>query len=246
MKILDPIDFHVNEESTIATIHAPWLNLTIVITKYAGYVGVVLRMPTDLIRAADGLCSTSCPAHTVDDTVIDRIKEESCYHDTNSALYACAINADLNNVLEGDVQSSLPFIKTCQFSVLRPLSYTALSFMKAVARQHTLLPDVAPDITPEPFDPDIVPPIFPTTSTGNSVLQTVSSFETYTRQTSFTSSKTGQATSTSSRGNTVTLPTNIKDGLGSLPSSSNIVTVNRLLLMLVTVISSALIMYRSC
>ena len=180
VKLLDPIDFNINEDRTIATILAPWLNLTIVITKYGDNLGVVLRMPADLGRGAEGLCSSSCPSHASLDEV-DSVKEESCYHDTNSALYGCAITADLYSILSGQVGDDVhtisePFVETCQFNVLQSLSYSVLSFLRAIAKQYSLLPNVAPDITPEPFDPDLTfPPVEPDpTSTAGTSTTTVS------------------------------------------------------------------------
>ena len=243
VKILDPIDFTIDDNRTVATILAPWLNLTIVVTKYDGYLGVVLRMAADLGFGSEGLCSNSCPAHSVMDIEAFK-KNSSCSHDANSALYGCTINTDLNSVLEGAVERtdliSIPFIKVCQFDVLQSLSYGVMSFMRAIADQYSILPNVAPYITPEPFDPDIVPPILTTTTTPTTTtpmhtsmlkaspttVTTVSTTTTATTATTGPSSAADQVTSTEAGA----APTNF--ARAELPSSSGVLAVNRLVLAL--------------
>ncbi len=187
-------------------------------------------MPTDLIASAEGLCSNQCPSYTIQD--IKTVKNDTCIHDINSALYGCTINADISKALSLDSIHSLtiPFIYVCQFDVLYTLSYNALSFMRAMAIQYSILPNKAPLITPKPFDIDEIAPIVATkTSTTSSTASiTTSSTTTTTHQTS-----TQQTTSTSSHGSSITTqytttPTN--ESIYTLPSSSRTVMINRVLL----------------
>ena len=161
--LLKPIDFHYDKNKTVATILVPWLNLTIIIRHQGDLLSIVLRMPTDLSDSADGLCVTDCPVHTQNN--INDFFSESCGFDLNSALYGCNFNAGLFKITP-DLAPNVPnirerFVQKCRFDVLQSVSYSPLSLIKAIANDYKLLEDVAPYITPQPFDTDDVPTMEP-------------------------------------------------------------------------------------
>lgn len=168
--LLKPIDFHCDKNKTVATILVPWLNLTIIIRHQGDLLSIVLRMPTDLSDNADGLCVTDCPAYTQNN--ISDFFSESCFHDFNSALFGCSINAGLFQITP-EIAPNFPdirdsFVEKCQFDVLQSVSYSPLSLIKAIANDYKLLEDVAPYITPQPFDTDDVPTMEP--SPNNTII----------------------------------------------------------------------------
>ena len=249
VKLQDPIDFHVNQNRTVASILAPWLNLTVIVRKHDDMLGVVLRMPADIARNADGLCSTQCPSHSVHN--INSFKARKCVEDANSALYACTFNADLYKILHGasrtDQISLIPiFSDICSFDVLNSLSYSVLSFMKAIAKDYRLLPDVAPDIMPEPNGPVDPLPIDQIIET-ESQISTISTISTSsstvikpsnTRIPDDISTREVKPSTTSSvthlpATEPPSAPTNINIRPGELPSSGATLRLTRLFLLLV-------------
>lgn len=253
VKFLDPLDFNINKDRSIVSIVAPWLNLTIVITKHKEYLGVVLRMPIDLAKNSEGLCSNKCPSHSVLSTSFDN---ETCYHDTNSALFSCSENAGLR-------ESRAPsfFVDICQFDVVYSLSYNnILSFLKSIALQFSLLGNYARDIIPEPGSPGAIVPSFPgaefapATSTKSQFSSLLPPHQlTSVQPSSVVTSTTNHVThaphttlATQSTSSTQPQSTNSANSLVSLeiPSSSGTVHIIRFPLLVLAVLLPLFLLYR--
>lgn len=162
MPLYQPLEFHINPTKTMASILAPWLNLTVIIRRHHNYLSIVMQMPADLLDSSEGLCHTGCANHTQNN--INKLKQSSCNSDVSLSLRGC-ITAGLLNVIPSESQLSLLLTHICQFDVLKNLTYSVLSILKAVANDYILLRDFGKHIIPEPFRPPV--PQFSLPSTTN-------------------------------------------------------------------------------
>ena len=220
MPLFQPLEFHINPNKTMASILAPWLNLTLIIRRHHNYLSIVMQMPADLLDSSEGLCHTGCANHTQNN--INNLKQSSCNHDVFLSLRGC-IGAGLLNVIPSESQLSLLLTHICQFDVLKNLTYSVLSILKAVANDYILLRDFGKHIIPEPFRPPV--PQLSLHSTTN-IRSTSVSLEVKPTTTQFTASLGGggressQSVITSSKSMLATKHTPKPSNLGLFNSSA--------------------------
>ena len=147
----NPLQLTVN--GNVASILATWLNTTIVLRQYAGYLSVTIQVPGMLAFESEGLC-TGCPAHTQNINISTEIvtDRQRCRDASNTVTLNCFLSGGVVNVREfADVDNS-SYRDMCVFDALRAGGVQMISLIKAAASDAVALVPIGTVPRPEPVD----------------------------------------------------------------------------------------------
>lgn len=147
----------VDANGTVASLLATWLNTTIVLRQYAGYLSVTIQLPGLQAFESEGLCR-GCPPHThLDMTQTLAMNRQSCVQQSNIATFECFTKGGVTGF--GDLVHNASYIDMCRFDVLKAENLDILSLVNAAVRDATVLPPVG--FVPSPLEPTDPPQVFP-------------------------------------------------------------------------------------
>ena len=147
----------VDANGTVASLLATWLNTTIVLRQYAGYLAVTIQLPGLQAFESEGLCR-GCPSHThLDMSQALAMNQQSCVEQNNIAAINCFTKGGVTGF--GDLVRNASYTDMCRFDVLKAENLNILSLVNATVRDATALPPVG--FVPSPLEPTDPPRVFP-------------------------------------------------------------------------------------
>ena len=140
---LDSLQLTVSNQS-VATLQAPWLNVSIIIRRVDGYLSVTLQVPKPLSHRNDvsGLCSTGCSAVTIQENT--NLPTYPCPADKLAAGLICL---DLEAVLQlydslQEQERSISYSDPCRYDLVLTHNLSLVSLYEALAKDSLQFPDV--------------------------------------------------------------------------------------------------------
>lgn len=228
-----PLQLTVN--GNVASILATWLNTTIVLRQYAGYLSVTVQVPGMLAFESEGLC-TGCPAHTQNINISTEVVayRQRCPEASNKATLHCYLDGGVVNVPEFAFVDNASYREMCIFDALRAESLQVLSLVNAIARDAVALPPIGTVPRQEPVGSSSFLP------TRLPILDLNTEPPVSTTQATQRVSRPTDSPSISQSDGTTVPPTTIQEVVGASSAPSKSYLVN-LLTVLVTVLIAALL-----
>ena len=147
----------VDANGTVASLLATWLNTTIVLRQYAGYLSVTIQLPGLQAFESEGLCR-GCPTHThIDMSQALAMNQQNCVQQNNIATINCFIKGGVTGF--GDLVRNASYTDMCKFDVLNAENLDILSLVNATARDARALPPVG--FVPNRLELTDPPQLFP-------------------------------------------------------------------------------------
>ena len=141
------LQLQVNQEGTLATLMAPWINTTVIIRRSPGsnVLAVILQVPGRLGFESDGLC-TGCPAHShlaIDEFISGLGSTDTCLPEVTNILFNCVTTFDFFSYPEFYLVLNVSYPDMCYYSLWRhnSASNDFFGFLIAVANDSKLLQD---------------------------------------------------------------------------------------------------------
>ena len=139
------LHLQVDNEGTLVTMMAPWINTTVVIRRLPGdgVLAVTVQVPGRLSFESDGLCR-GCPAHShfsIDQFRLQVSSNADCVSDNNAITFNCFIGFTINDYPEFYSVLNVTYATTCWYSMWRHSSASTdfLGFLRSVGNDAKLL-----------------------------------------------------------------------------------------------------------
>ena len=134
----------------VTSLLATWLNTTIVLRQYAGYLSVTIQLPGHQAFESEGLC-TGCPPHAhIDIAQALAMDQQNCVNEKNTAVGSCFTRGGVTGF--GELVRNASYGDACTFDVLRAGTLDILSLVSATTGDARALPPVGFVPRPEPTD----------------------------------------------------------------------------------------------
>ena len=161
---LDSLQLTVSNQ-TVASLLAPWLNMSIIIHRVNGYLSVTLQVPEPLSRRNDvsGLCSTGCPAVTIQENT--SLPNYKCPPDKLAAGLICLSLESVVQLYDSlqEQDRSIRYSEPCRYDLVLTHNLSLVSLYEALAKDALQLPDVT-TLTIPTTDPTQTTPTPPKTT----------------------------------------------------------------------------------
>ena len=139
--------------NNVTSLLATWLNTTIVLRQYAGYLSVTIQLPGHQAFESEGLC-TGCPPHThIDIAQALAMDQRNCVSENNIAAINCYTRGGVTHF--GELVRNASYGDACIFDVLRAGTLDILSLVRATTGDARALPPIG--FVPRPESTDSSP-----------------------------------------------------------------------------------------
>lgn len=147
----------VDEDGSLATLLALWVNATIVIRRHEGFLSVTLQVPGRVSFQSDGLC-TGCPPHAyVNITDYKNKMQDLCIAETSAVSTNCFLHAGVQNQQSFSPIVNNTYLEACVYSLYKGGNVSILELFNRIASDAKLLPSRG-FVPPRPGPIDSIPP----------------------------------------------------------------------------------------
>lgn len=172
-----PLQIKSTINGTVVTLLAVWINSTVIVRKFGGFLSVTVQLPGSLAFPSDGLC-LGCPPNIYHNfsSFVEKV-QTNCITENDDTQFNCFVHSGLVHDDFSHIDNR-SYSDVCIFDVYKAQNRDIYSMLRAVGQDARLLPNKGDAAVRIIDEPPILRPPDTTTPSPLTIPTTVSRTET--------------------------------------------------------------------